>query len=302
MASVCPEASSTDRRLIWAQLIPYIAIHAGCLGVFLVGWSPIAVAAAVALYAVRVFALTAFYHRYFSHRAFKTSRVFQFVGAALANMALQRGPLWWAAHHRLHHRLSDRPGDVHSPHQDGFFWSHMGWFHAWRHQPTNYGAVRDFARYPELRLLDRLDFVIPLSLGAGLYGFGEWLRVAQPALGTTGLQMFVWGFVLSTVAVYHVTYSINSFAHLFGSRRFETRDDSRNNWILALLTFGEGWHNNHHHYPNSARQGFYWWEIDVTYSILFALTRLGIVWDLQPVPDRVLAAGRVRATPAAEGA
>jgi stearoyl-CoA desaturase (delta-9 desaturase) len=297
-STVINTSEPAPRRLIWAQLIPYILIHLACFAVLWVGWSPVALIVAGVLYSVRVFALTAFYHRYFSHRAFKTSRIFQFIGAVLANSSLQRGPLWWAAHHRLHHRLSDKPGDLHSPHQDGFLWSHMGWFHDMANQPTNMKAIRDFAKYRELVLLDRFDFVVPLSLGALLYALGACLERWAPGLHTTGLQMFVWGWAISTVAVYHVTYSINSFAHLIGSRRFATEDSSRNSLVLALLTFGEGWHNNHHYYPNAARQGFYWWELDITYSILKMLSWVGIVWDLHAVPSEVLESGRKPATSA----
>ncbi len=277
---------------MWEQIVPYIVLHLACISVIWVGWSVVAAATALVLYAVRVFALTAFYHRYFSHRAFKTSRWFQFVGALSANSSMQRGPLWWAAHHRLHHRVSDAPGDLHSPHQDGFLWSHMGWFHDRAHQRTNHEAIRDFAKYPELVALDKYDFVAPLGLGVLLIAAGEALRVWRPSLGTSGLQMFVWGWVISTVAVYHVTYSINSIAHLFGTRRYETADSSRNNWLLALLSFGEGWHNNHHHYPSSARQGFYWWEVDISYGVLVMLSWVGVVWDLRAVPEHVLEAGR----------
>lgn len=289
MATVVQEAK---HRLMWGQLIPYVVMHVACFAVCWVGWSWAAVLVAAGLYAVRVFALTAFYHRYFSHRAFKTSRIFQFIGAALGNASLQRGPLWWAAHHRVHHRHSDEPGDVHSPHQHGFVWSHMGWFHARENHGTDHRLIRDFGKYPELVWLDRYDFAIPALLGFALYGLGEALAVWKPSLGTNGLQMFVWGWLISTVAVYHVTYSINSLSHMLGSQRFPTNDSSRNNWLLALLTFGEGWHNNHHHYPNSARQGFYAWEIDITYGILRVLSWLGVVWDLHPVPARVLELGR----------
>ncbi len=289
------------RKIMWGQLIPYIAIHLACFAVIWVGWSPAALIVAVVLYVVRVFALTAFYHRYFSHRAFKTSRIVQFLGAVAGNASMQRGPLWWAAHHRLHHRVSDAPGDLHSPHQDGLLWSHMGWFHDRANQPTNHKAIRDFARFPELVWLDRFDFAVPLLLAVFLYALGDALNAWAPGLRTSGLQMLVWGGVISTVAVYHVTYSINSFAHWFGSRRFPTDDFSRNNWLLALITFGEGWHNNHHHYPNAARQGFYWWELDISYSILVALSWFGIVWDLHPVPAHVLEDGQLRSNPSPVG-
>jgi stearoyl-CoA desaturase (delta-9 desaturase) len=246
----------------------------------------------VVLYAVRVFGVTGFYHRYFSHRTFKTSRPFQLFGAVIGNAAIQRGPIWWAAHHRNHHRYSDTEQDVHSPITQGFWRSHMGWFMTKEAFGTNERVVRDLLKFPELRFIERFDLLVPILLGIGLYGLGAYLDAKHPELGTSGWQMFVWGFVISTVAVYHVTYSINSMAHVFGRRRFPTKDDSRNNFWLALATFGEGWHNNHHFYPGSARQGFYWWEIDITYYILVVLSWFRLVWDIRPVPDRVLVQGR----------
>jgi stearoyl-CoA desaturase (delta-9 desaturase) len=232
--------------------------------------------------------LTAFYHRYFSHRAFKTSRWFQCVGAILGLAAIQRGPLWWAAHHRKHHRHSDDPEDLHSPYHGGFWWSHIGWFLTKEHFKKNLHEIKDFTKYPELRFLDHYEMLVPTAMGIGLYLLGEGLALWKPEWGCTGLQMFVWGFLISTVAVYHVTYTINSLCHLLGRRRYQTRDQSRNNLVLALLTFGEGWHNNHHRYPSSARQGFFWWEIDITYYTLVVLSWFGLVWDLRPVPQHVL--------------
>jgi stearoyl-CoA desaturase (delta-9 desaturase) len=272
----------------WSGSLPFLAMHAGVLALFWVGVSPIAVAFAVALYVLRMFAITGFYHRYFSHRTFHTGRVFQFVMALSGTLAVQRGPLWWAAHHRYHHRHSDEAGDAHSPGQHGFWWSHVGWFLTQSGTPTREHLVRDWIRYPELRFVDRWFLIGPVLLAAGLLGLGAWLHVAFPRLGTSAAQLFVWGFVVSTVAVYHATYTINSLSHRFGSRRFDTGDDSRNNWLLALITLGEGWHNNHHHYPGSARQGFYWWEIDLTYYGLRLLAVLGIISDLRPVPAKVL--------------
>ena len=257
------------------------------------GWSPTAVVVAVGFYLMRMFAITAFYHRYFSHRAFKTSRVVQFLGALLGAASIQRGPLWWAAHHRAHHRHSDGEDDVHSPVRRNFLWSHMVWFLARGNFRTRLELVPDLARYPELRFLDRFDVLVPLALIPLFWGLGAILEVTAPGLGVTGGQLFVWGFVISTVALYHCTFTINSLAHRWGSRRFETKDDSRNNWLLALLTLGEGWHNNHHHYASSARQGFLWWEVDVSYYILKGLSAIGIVWDLRPVPARAMERRRI---------
>lgn len=271
----------------WLRVFPFFLLHLSCLLVWYVGWSWTAVAVAAATHSARVFALTAFYHRYFSHRAFETSRPVQFLGALVGCSAAQRGPIWWAAHHRHHHRASDRPDDIHSPVQDGFLWSHMLWFMTRENYKTNGAMVKDWLRFPELRWLERYEFVPPVLLAASMYTLGALLAVWAPQLGTDGPQLLVWGFAVSTVALYHVTFSINSLAHKFGSRRYDTNDDSRNNFWLALLTFGEGWHNNHHHFPNAARQGFRWWEVDLSYYGLVALSWVGVVWNLKPVPAHV---------------
>ena len=283
------------RRIDWPRVVPFVLIHLGCLGVLWTGWSPFAVGVAVTLYVVRMFAVTAFYHRYFSHRSFRASRAWQFVFAVLGATAVQRGPLWWAAHHRHHHRHSDQPGDAHSARQDGFLWSHMGWFLARENFATREHLVRDLARYPELRWLDRYDVAVPAVLFGALWALGAWLEAAHPALGAGSWQLVVWGFCISTVVLFHATFVINSLAHRWGTRRYETSDDSRNNLWLALITFGEGWHNNHHRYPGSVRQGFYWWQVDLSFYALKALAALGIVRDLRPVPQSVLDAGRRRA-------
>lgn len=272
------------RRLDWLRVLPFVVLHLGCLGVIWVGASATAVAVAVALYALRMFAVTGFYHRYFSHAAFKTTRVAQFVFALLGASSVQRGALWWASQHRHHHMHSDQPADAHSPAQHGFLWSHMGWFMARENFATRRELIARLYRYPELRFLDRFDALVPLLLALLLYGAGEGLAVWAPSLATDGLQMLVWGFFISTVALYHATFTINSFAHRIGTRRFATRDDSRNNVWLALLTFGEGWHNNHHHFPGAARQGLVWWEIDLTYYGLRMLAALGVIWDLKEMP------------------
>ncbi len=262
------------RRIDLARQIPFVLIHAGCLLVPWVGVSARAVGVAIALYALRMFAITGFYHRYFAHQTFRTGRAMQFAFALLGASAAQRGPLWWASHHRHHHVHADEPEDAHSALQHGFLWSHLGWFMARGNFAARTELVARFLRYPELRFLDRWDALVPALLCLALYFAG-------------GAQFVVWGFCVSTVALYHATFSINSVAHRFGSRRYPTRDASRNNAVLALLTFGEGWHNNHHHYPASARQGFYWWEIDITYYGLRLLALLGLVQGLRPVPAAV---------------
>jgi len=278
-----PQASGVD----WVRVWPFIGVHLACLGVIWVGWRWVAIAMALFLYAIRMFAITGFYHRYFSHRTFKTSRVAQFLFAVLGNASVQRGPLWWAGNHRHHHRYSDEAEDIHSPHRDGFLWSHVLWLTTREHFSTDRKAMKDLIVYPELRFLDRFDMVVPFLLAIGLYSLGMGLEMYAPGLGTTGLQMLIWGFFISTVVLLHATCTINSLSHQFGSRRFDTSDESKNNGWLALLTFGEGWHNNHHHYPGSVRQGFYWWEIDVTFYGLWVLEKLGVVWDLNRVPERV---------------
>jgi len=288
-------APGQDRRIDWPRVVPFVLLHLGCLGVLWTGASAFAIAVAVGLYVLRMFAITAFYHRYFSHRSFSTSRAAQFAFALLGASAVQRGPIWWASHHRHHHRHSDRPVDSHSPRQHGFLWSHVGWFLATENFPAKPSLVPDLVRYPELRWLDRYDAAVPAALAVMLYALGAGLEHWAPALGTSGAQLLVWGFCISTVAVYHVTFTINSLAHRYGSRRYATRDDSRNNPWLALLTLGEGWHNNHHHYPSAARQGFYWWEFDASYYALRLLAALGVVWDLRPVPAAIRERHAVRA-------
>lgn len=277
--------------------IPYIALHAGCFGVFWVGTSTFAVVAAITLYFVRMFAITAFYHRYFSHRTFRTSRIAQFAFAVLGNSAAQRGPLWWASQHRHHHAHAELPNDPHSPHEHGFYWSHMGWLTAKSNMVIDLKRVRDLEKFPELRFLDRFEMLVPLLLAAALYGLGEGLASIVPEFGVTGPQLVVWGFFISTMVLFHATCCINSLAHTLGSRRYETKDESRNNFWLALITLGEGWHNNHHRYPGAARQGFYWWEIDITYYGLRLLAACGLIWDLRPVPRAILQTGQSNPSP-----
>ncbi|HEV2621066.1 MAG TPA: fatty acid desaturase [Frateuria sp.] len=284
-----PAEESTADRIDWLRAVPFALIHLGCLATIWTGVSLTALLTASALYAVRMFALTGFYHRYFSHRTFRTSRGVQFAFALIGAACVQRGPLWWSAHHRHHHRHADTALDPHSPSVRGFLWSHMGWFLTPRAFATDLKRVPDLARFPELRLLDRFDTLVPAVLVLALYGFGAWLGHSAPQLHTSGMQMVAWGFFVSTVVLFHATVTINSLAHRFGSRRFPTRDQSRNNLWLALLTFGEGWHNNHHFFPGSARQGFRWWEIDLTWYGLKLMALLGLVHDLRPVPARVLA-------------
>jgi stearoyl-CoA desaturase (Delta-9 desaturase) len=283
---------SGTERIDWLRTSPFVAMHLACLAVFWVGVSRIAITIAVGLYVVRMFALTGFYHRYFAHRTFRTSRALQFVFACIGASCVQRGPLWWAAHHRNHHQHADTERDPHSPRVHGFLWSHMGWFLTPAGFRTDWKRIPDFARYQELRWLDRYDILVPIALASALYALGSLLAHYAPGLGTSGGQLLTWGFFVSTVVLFHATVTINSLAHRFGTRRFPTRDDSRNNPWLALLTFGEGWHNNHHFFPGSVRQGFRWWEIDLTYYGLRLMAALGLVHNLKAVPARVLQQAR----------
>ncbi|NJK88213.1 MAG: acyl-CoA desaturase [Myxococcales bacterium] len=254
---------------------PFLAVHVVVLvGVFLVPFSWPAFAFGVALYFLRMFGITAGYHRYFAHRGFKTSRPFQFVLALLGTLASQKGVLWWSGHHRDHHRHSDQTGDVHSP-KDGLFWSHMGWVLSAEYDETPDSQLREFRKYPELLWLNRWWYVPPVALGFVVWFFGGWIWL-------------FWGFLVSTVLLYQFTFCINSLAHLWGTRRYETTDTSRNNFLLALLTMGEGWHNNHHFYQSTANNGFFWWEVDLSYATLKVLSWFGIVWDLRTPPAWVL--------------
>lgn len=292
-AAVVP-AQSQEKQIDWLRTIPFIGMHLACLAVIWVGWSPVAVATAVVLYLLRMFAITGFYHRYFSHRSFKTSRPVQFIFAVIGAASVQRGPIWWAAHHRHHHATTERADDPHSPVHHGLWWSHTGWFLTREHFAVKEKRVRDLQTYPELRFLDRFDIAVPVLLAIGLLLTGIVLESRAPQLGTNGAQMLVWGFFVSTVALYHGTFTINSLAHRWGQRRYATADNSRNNFWLALITLGEGWHNNHHHYPVSAKQGFYWWEIDMTYYALRVMAALGLVWELKPVPLKYRESNRLK--------
>jgi len=269
------------------RCIPFVILHLGCLGVIWTGCSWFAFWVAAALYFVRMFAVTGVYHRYFSHKTYSTSRFGQFLLALLGATCVQRGALWWAYHHRHHHQHSDEPEDAHSPHVHGFWWSHIGWITSRRNFPTDYSKVRDLARFPELVFLNRFDVLVPVLFATALFLTGRYLAVAAPALHTSGAQMLVWGFFISTTALFHGTSCINSLAHLMGGRRFETGDDSRNSFILSLVTLGEGWHNNHHRYMSTTRQGFYWWELDITYYLLKGLSWTGFIWGLKGVPDSI---------------
>jgi stearoyl-CoA desaturase (delta-9 desaturase) len=270
-------------RYFHPQAWPFWVAHLGMVyGLVVLGFSWSGLALAVALYYARMFFITGVYHRYFSHRSYKTSRWFQFVIAALGGMSVQKGALWWAGHHRHHHKFSDQPEDLHSVRQQGMWESHVGWIVSVQHNETRYDLIRDFAKYPELVWLNKFH-IVPVAVYAGLL------------YATLGFWGFFWGFVVSTVLLWHGTFTINSLSHVFGTRRYETTDDSRNNWFLALITMGEGWHNNHHHYQSTANQGFYWWEVDMSYYVLCAFAKVGLIWELRKPPQWVLDQGRGKA-------
>lgn len=261
--------------IVFPEIIPFLLVHLVCIAAIFTGVPLQAVLIGIGLYVLRLWGVTAGYHRYFSHKAFKTGRVRQFLLAFLAQTSLQRGALWWAAKHREHHRYSDTPRDAHSPRQHGFWFAHLGWIFAPKRAGADYENIPDLTRYPELVWLDRRKYLPGILLG-----FVVWL--------TAGWAGLIVGFFWSTVLVYHATFAINSLAHVSGRRRYVTGDDSRNNWLLALFALGEGWHNNHHYFPASARQGFRWWELDITFYVLKVLSWLRLVSDLRAPPAHVL--------------
>lgn len=256
-------------------ILPFIGVHVACLAAFWVGVDWVAISMCAGLFLIRKFGITGAYHRYFSHRSYKTSRVFQFLLALLGTTATQRGPIWWAAHHRHHHKYSDTDQDIHSAAKQGFFWSHIGWVMSPKFDEYDVKTVKDLTKYPELVWLDKYNVLSAITLAVGCFLFHGWMGL-------------VWGYFISTTILYHTTFAINSLCHVFGTRRYETGELSKNSWWLALITLGEGWHNNHHRYQLSARQGFFWWEIDITYYVLLLLAAFGIVWDLKQPPKRLL--------------
>jgi stearoyl-CoA desaturase (delta-9 desaturase) len=272
-------------RMHWKASVPFWLVHVVALVTpFVTGlrWEWVALAAAS--YAIRMFGITAGYHRYFSHRAYRTGRAFQLFLAVLGTTAVQKGVLWWASNHRHHHRYSDQPEDIHSPLQRGFWWSHVGWILARRYDETRLERVRDLARFPELLWLDRNHHLVAVLYAAAFYAVG-------------GMPALLWGFFVSTALLWHCTFFVNSLAHVFGRRRYPTTDTSRNSMLIALLTLGEGWHNNHHHYQSTANQGWFWWELDVSYYVLRALSGLGVVSDLRLPPVAVREGKRLEAEP-----
>jgi stearoyl-CoA desaturase (Delta-9 desaturase) len=269
-------------------MLPFIVLHASALLALTVPFTFPMIALLAGSYFLRMFGVTGGYHRYFSHRSYKLNRFWQFWFAFLAQTSGQKGALWWAAHHRDHHLHSDRKTDLHSPVHEGFWWSHLGWILSDEYDHYDPKRIADFSRYPELRFLDRFYLMPFFAFGALIWVLGALVEGPSEAavwfLPWTwpGYAAFVWGFLVATVALYHGTFLINSLTHIWGTRRFPTPDESRNNFILAIVTLGEGWHNNHHYYMSSVRQGIRWWEIDITFYLLRMLSWVGIARELRP--------------------
>lgn len=266
------QANRPKLAIAWFESIPFLLVHViAIVSLFYVEYSWNLFFLCIGSYFLRMFGITAGYHRYFAHRSYKLNRFWQFCMAFLAQTAAQNGVLWWAGHHRHHHKYSDQENDLHSPKQDGFWWSHIGWYLSKKNQEADLSLIQDFAKYPELRFLEKYDFLPALIYATALFALG-------------GIQALMWGFFISTVLTWQATSTINSLSHIFGTQRYKSSDTSRNNFFLAILTMGEGWHNNHHTYMTSANQGFFWWEWDPTYYILKALSWIGIVKDLRVAP------------------
>ncbi len=272
----------TEHGTLTASIFPFLLLQLSVLLVFTTHFSWTGVAVCVAAYLVRMFAITGFYHRYFSHRTFKMGRAMQFIAGFIGATATQKGPLWWAAHHRIHHKESDGENDPHSSHR-GFWHTHWLWFLYEENNEIDYEVVPDLNRYPELRLLDRFWPVPPVLLGLTFFLLGGW-------------HLTVWGYFVSTFLLSNGTYTINSLMHYFGKQQYFTGDESRNHWLLAIITLGEGWHNNHHRYQASTRNGFFWYEYDITYYLLRLMAWCGLVRGLTPVPQKILEEGRLNAS------
>lgn len=285
--AVVPEVR---RKPVLKQEIAFLLIHLMPLGALWTGATFFDWMVCIFLYVFRMFWVTGGYHRYFAHRSYSTSRWFQFIIAFMSQTTAQKGALWWAAHHRHHHRHSDTPADPHSMKIYGFWYSHVGWIVGPDFKETDYKVIGDYAKYPELVWLNKHYLVPPTILAILVTAIGGWVNGGSfmAIFSTAGLSTLFVGFFLSTIILYHATFSINSIMHKVGTQRYESNDESRNSLWLAILTMGEGWHNNHHYYEVAARQGFFWWEIDITYYILKGLQSVGLIWDLKEVPKHVL--------------
>ena len=272
-------------RLSLIVSLPFLSVHVGAIYALTISPSPFALFMVGLMYFIRMFGITAGFHRLFSHRSFKTNRLFQFFLAYSATCSAQMGPIWWASHHRHHHKYTEQIEDPHTPTLKGFFWAHVGWIMSPANSPTKEEYVGDLMKYPELRWLDKYHYAAPFSLVVLLYGLGEFMAVNYIQYNTNGMELVLWGFFVSTVFLYHATFMVNSVCHVFGHRTYDTKDGSVNNLLVAILTLGEGWHNNHHAFPNSERQGHKWYQIDISHYILWSLSKIGIVWNIRNVPD-----------------
>lgn len=271
----------TGSLFILLHLIPLLALLPG-IDITFFDWMM-----CLFFYYFRMLFVCSAYHRYFSHKTYKTSRVFQFILAFMAQTSIQKGALWWAAHHRVHHRESDKPADPHSMKLYGFWYSHVGWILGPDYNETDYESIKDYAKFPELVWLNKYHWVPSIFLGVFIFLLGAKVNGGSWFDFNAGVSTLLIGFFLSTVILFHGTFSINSIMHYFGKKRYESGDESKNNFILALITLGEGWHNNHHYYQSSMRNGFFWWEIDIAAYFITILSWVGIVWDVQTVPDHI---------------
>ena len=272
-------------RLSLIVSLPFLSVHVGAVYALTISPSPFALFMVGLMYFIRMFGITAGFHRLFSHRSFKTNRLFQFFLAYAATCSAQMGPIWWASHHRHHHKYTEQIEDPHTPTLKGFFWAHVGWIMSPANSPTKEEYVGDLMKYPELKWLDKYHYFAPFSLVILLYGLGEFMAVNYAQYNTNGMELVLCGFFVSTVLLYHATFMVNSVCHVFGHRTYDTKDGSVNNFLVAILTLGEGWHNNHHAFPNSEKQGHKWYQIDISHYILWCLSKIGVVWKIRDVPD-----------------
>lgn len=263
----------------WITTIVFGLFHVGAVAaLFMFSWPVFWIS--LALYWMTIcFGISLGYHRLHTHRSYKIAKPIEYFFALCGALTLEGGPIFWVATHRIHHQKSDQPGDPHSP-RDGAWWAHMGWilFGEANHNNTKMMSkyAPDLARDPFYVWLNNWHWVPMVILGAILYAFG-------------GLPLFMWGIFLRVTLGLHATWLVNSATHMFGYRNFETRDDSRNSWWVALLTFGEGWHNNHHAHPTSARHGLAWYEIDFSWMQIYVLRALGIATNVTvaQLPEKV---------------
>lgn len=278
----------TQRRQARIVIIGMTIFHLGALGVLFTGASEVAVIAMIAYYLIRGFGVTGGFHRLLAHRAYKTGRVMQFLITLAGSLAVQGGPLWWVAHHRAHHRYTETDKDIHSPVTKGFWQAHIGWMGSPSSFNENGAGARDLHQYPELKFLQRHYAFIVLGQAAVIFLIGAAIGKLFPQSGTSGLQFLVWVYFFGTVALWHATFMVNSVCHTWGQRPFDAKDASTNNWLVVFLALGEGWHNNHHKFSNSARHGLLWWQFDLTWCVLVVLSKLGLVSDLKTPHQQVL--------------